>query len=128
MIDAMTDALTRRGFLQRSAAAGAGVVLLGAGEVLLTAPNAAAAPADPGYGPLVPDPAGRLALPEGFRYSVVTEAGVTRLDSGEPTPSTHDGAGAFKTRDGGTAIVYNHEIRAPFLTTPLPVPHVEGLT
>ncbi|GAA1290514.1 PhoX family protein [Pseudonocardia aurantiaca] len=125
----MTEGLSRRGFLQAGAAAGAGVVLLGAaGDLLLTAPNAAAAPAgSAGYGPLVPDPAGRLALPEGFRYAVVTEAGVTRLESGEPTPSNHDGAGAFKTKGGGTAIVYNHELSSPFATTPLPVPHLEGL-
>jgi secreted PhoX family phosphatase len=128
----MTEGLSRRGFLQVGAAAGAGVVLMGAaGEVLLTAPNAAAAPAPSGpagYGPLVADPANRLALPEGFRYTVVTEAGVTKLESGEPTPSNHDGAGAFTTDGGGTAIVYNHEIGSPFATSPLPVPHLEGLT
>jgi secreted PhoX family phosphatase len=124
----MTEGLSRREFLSRSAMAGAGVVLLGASDVLLTAPNAAAAPAGRGYGPLVPDPAGRLALPEGFSYSVVTEAGVTRLDSGEPTPSHHDGAGAFRGKAGGTTIVYNHEIRDAFLLSPLPVPHVEDLT
>src|SRR5918998_6803453 len=122
----MTEALPRRGFLSRGAASG--VVLLGASDVLLTAPNAAAAPGAPGYGPLVPDPAGRLALPQGFRYSVVTEAGVTKLDSGEPTPSHHDGAGAFRGKAGGTTIVYNHEIRDPFATTRFPVPHSEGLT
>jgi secreted PhoX family phosphatase len=124
----MTEALSRRGFISRSAAAGFGVVLLGASDVLLTAPNAAAAPGAPGYGPLVPDPAGRLALPQDFRYSIVTEAGVTKLDSGEPTPSHHDGAGAFRGKAGGTTIVYNHEIRDPFATTRFPVPHSEGLT
>ena len=124
----MSEALSRRGFISRGAAAGFGVVLLGASDVLLTAPNAAAAPAAPGYGPLVPDPAGRLALPQGFRYSIVTEAGVTKLDSGEPTPSHHDGAGAFRGRAGGTTIVYNHEIRDPFATTRFPVPHPDGLT
>ncbi len=123
----MTDGLSRRTFLQASAATGAGVALVGATDVLLTAPNAAAAPAAPGYGPLVADPAGRLALPAGFSYSIVTEAGSTRLESGEPTPSNHDGAGAFKTRAGGTVIVYNHEIGSSLATSPLPVPHVDGL-
>ncbi|WP_308215965.1 twin-arginine translocation signal domain-containing protein [Pseudonocardia humida] len=71
--------LSRRDFLQGTAV---GVVLLGASEVLLTAPNAAAAaPPAPGYGPLVADPAGRLALPEGFSYRIVTEAGKTVLES-----------------------------------------------
>ena len=55
--------------MQRTAA---GVVLIGATEVLLTAPNAGAAPGRTvglqtvGYGPLVADPAGRLALPDGY--------------------------------------------------------------
>lgn len=99
--------LSRRDFLQGTAA---GVVLLGASEVLLTAPNAAAAaPPAPGYGPLVPDPAGRLALPAGFSYKIVIEAGKTLLESGEPTPGTHDGTGAFRSRRG-TTLVNNHEI------------------
>ncbi|GAA3088119.1 PhoX family protein [Pseudonocardia yunnanensis] len=126
----MTNGMSRRGFLRGTAAAGAGVVLLGASEVLLTAPNAAAAPAPAGvgYGPLVADPAKRLALPEGFKYTVVTEAGVTKLESGEFTPSNHDGTGAFKAKGGGTVLVNNHELGDPFANTKLPVPHLEGLT
>jgi secreted PhoX family phosphatase len=124
----MTNGLSRRGFLRGTAAAGAGVVLLGASEVLLTAPNAAAAPAGTGYGPLVADPAKLLALPEGFSYTIVTEAGKTRLESGEFTPSNHDGAGAFTGKGGGTVLVYNHECGAPLAETPLPVPHLEGFT
>jgi hypothetical protein len=62
-------------FLQRAAATGAGVVLVGASGVLLTAPNGLAVVQALGYGPLVPDPAGRLALSAGFRYTIVTEAG-----------------------------------------------------
>lgn len=125
----MSSGLSRRDFLQQSALTGAGVALIGASEVLLTAPHAAAAPAPAGvgYGPLVPDPAGRLALPKGFRYTIVTEAGVSRLESGELTPSNHDGAGAFAGRGAGTAVVYNHEIRVPFAAAPLPVPHADGL-
>ena len=114
--------LSRRGFL-----AAAGVVLVGAGQVLLTAPNAAAAPVPLGYGPLRDDPAGKLALPEGFSYRVVTEAGRTTLESGEPTPGFHDGTGAFPTRGGGTVLVNNHEIREPAADVEHPVPHVDGL-
>ncbi len=62
---------------------------------------------------LVADPAGRLALPEGFSYRIVTEAGRTLLESGEPTPGNHDGTGAFRTRGGGTVLVNNHEIGTP---------------
>ncbi|MGH3787421.1 MAG: twin-arginine translocation signal domain-containing protein, partial [Pseudonocardiaceae bacterium] len=78
----MSSGLSRRHFLQRAAMTGAGVALVGATEVLLTAPNGLAAAQAVGYGPLVPDPAGRLALPEGFRYAIVTEAGETTLESG----------------------------------------------
>jgi secreted PhoX family phosphatase len=121
------DGLPRRSFLQSAAA---GVVLLGVPQVLLTAPNAAAAPLTPGYGPLVPDPAGRLALPRGFTYRIVTEAGKTTLESGEPTPGTHDGTGAFRS-GRGTVLVNNHEIGP--LTEALadgevPVPHSPRLT
>ncbi|MGH3929540.1 MAG: alkaline phosphatase PhoX [Pseudonocardiaceae bacterium] len=122
----MSSRLSRRGFLQRATATSAGVVLVGAGEILLTAPNGLAAPRAAGYGPLLPDPAGRLALPDGFRYTIVTEAGQTLLESGQPTPSSHDGTGAFRTRGGGTVLVNNHEIGAAFGTTPFPVPLIDG--
>ncbi len=120
-------ALSRRDFMNRSALAGAGVLLIGSTDMLLTAPGALGAPAEPGYGPLVPDPAGRLALPEGFRYSIVTQAGVTTLESGEPTPGAHDGTGAFRLRGGGTALVNNHEIGDPLASAEFPVPHLDGL-
>jgi secreted PhoX family phosphatase len=121
----MTSMLTRRGFLQRAAA---GVVLVGAGQVLLSAPNAAAAPAVPGYGPLVDGPAGLLALPAGFTCHVVTAAGRTRLESGQPTPGAHDGTGAFRAAAGGTLLVTNHEIGEPLADAEHPVPPLPGLT
>jgi hypothetical protein len=98
--------LTRREFTRQSALAGAGVALTGAVGSLATAPGALAAEdgADiagqghengehahgshgPGYGPLIPDPNGLLALPAGFSYRVITRAGVTKLESGEFTPT-----------------------------------------
>jgi uncharacterized protein len=109
--------LSRRRFLRRSAA---GILLVGGTDVLRTAAPSA------GYGPLVDDPEGRLALPEGFGYTVVTEAGVTELDSGEPTPRNHDGTGAFAAAGGGTVLVLNHEIREG-AGTELAVPHLDGL-
>ncbi|MGH3904973.1 MAG: alkaline phosphatase PhoX, partial [Pseudonocardiaceae bacterium] len=123
----MNSGLSRRNFIQRAAATGAGVVLVGASDVLLTAPNGFATPRSLGYGPLVPDPAGRLALPEGFRYTIVTEAGRTMLESGQPTPGSHDGTGAFRARGGGTVLVYNHELGGAFATTTNPVPLIPGL-
>jgi secreted PhoX family phosphatase len=77
-----------------------------------------------GYGPLVPDPAGLLSLPEGFSYTVVAEAGVTLLQSGEPTPSDADGTASFARHRGGTVLVNNHEIDG---SEPFKVPHLPGL-
>ncbi|HYH28868.1 MAG TPA: alkaline phosphatase PhoX [Pseudonocardia sp.] len=110
--------LSRRGFLRRSAA---GVLLVGAPEVLRLTGGGAL-----GYGDLVDDPEGRLALPQGFRYTVVTEAGETELETGEPTPRNHDGTGAFAAKGGGTVLVVNHEIRED-AGTDLQVPHLDGL-
>ncbi|MDN5859091.1 MAG: PhoX family protein [Pseudonocardia sp.] len=124
--------VSRRGLLR-----GAGVLLIGSTEMLTgcapapaTAPSTgvarAPAPGSAGYGELVADPEGMLALPADFRYTVVTHAGVTKLDSGEPTPRNHDGTGAFARPGGGVVLVNNHEIRDPF-GTELPVPHHDGL-
>ncbi|MHA6629614.1 alkaline phosphatase PhoX [Pseudonocardia sichuanensis] len=110
--------LSRRGFLRRSAA---GIVLVGAPEVLRVTSGPRV-----GYGDLVDDPEGRLSLPEGFGYTIVTEAGKTELETGELTPRNHDGTGAFAVRGGGTVLVVNHEIREE-AGTDLQVPHLDGL-
>ncbi|MGH3695739.1 MAG: alkaline phosphatase PhoX [Pseudonocardiaceae bacterium] len=115
---------TRRDFLNRSALAGAGVLLIGSTDMLVTAPAGWAAAGD-GYGPLLPDPQGRLALPEGFSYRIVTQAGVSTLESGQPTPGKHDGTGAFPAPRGGTILVNNHEIRDA--AGVVPVPQLDGL-
>ena len=52
--------------------AAAGVALVGSTEMLLTASASADSGAGVGYGPLIADPARRLALPRGFRYSIST--------------------------------------------------------
>ncbi|MEW9515548.1 hypothetical protein [Streptomyces tubercidicus] len=85
-------ALTRRDFAKRSAYTGAGVALAGSVGALGTAPGALAMGTaqgdadrfDPaaGYGPLLSDPAGILALPQGFSYRVITRSGVTKLVGG----------------------------------------------
>ncbi|WP_024759624.1 alkaline phosphatase PhoX, partial [Streptomyces exfoliatus] len=80
-----------------------------------------------GYGPLVADPEGILALPAGFSYRVVTHSGVTRLESGEFTPSNHDGTAAFAGPRGATYLVNNHELYGPRSNWPHPVPLTEGL-
>ncbi|MEV6107435.1 alkaline phosphatase PhoX [Streptomyces sp. NPDC051940] len=125
--------LTRRDFVQRSATAGAGLAIAGSAGVLATAPGALAvegghaAGAAFGYGPLLPDPDGIVALPAGFAYRVLTHAGVTRLESGEFTPADHDGTAAFEGPRGSVLLVNNHEIGDPVSDVEHPVPHAEGL-
>lgn len=99
--------ITRREFSRQSALTGAGIALTGAVGTLATAPGALAAEdarhghghghdddkghghgKELGYGPLLPDPKGILALPAGFSYRVLTHSGVTKLETGEPTPPT----------------------------------------
>ena len=107
--------VSRRSFLGRSAAAGLGVALAGSLDTIFGAGPASAgasgATAAGGYGPLVPDPKGILALPRGFSYTVVAESGVTRLVGGGLTPSDPDGTAAFVRPGGdGSILVNNHEI------------------
>jgi secreted PhoX family phosphatase len=133
--------LTRRDFTRHSALTGAGVALAGSVGVLATAPNALASTESEtaseesadgcgggvGYGPLVPDPDGILALPAGFRYRVITHSGRTKLESGEFTPSNHDGTAAFDGPRGTTLLVNNHELKGPRANWKHPVPLTEGL-
>ena len=62
-----------------------------------------------GYGDLVPDPKGRLALPAGFQYVELSPQG-GKLSNGELVPSWHDGMAAFAGPRGTTMLVRNHEI------------------
>ncbi|MEV6884707.1 PhoX family protein [Streptomyces sp. NPDC051135] len=141
--------LTRRDFASRSALTGAGVVLAGSVGALATAPNALASTdtdsvgeeqerghghghhhdehGGVGYGPLVPDPDGILALPAGFRYEIITYSGRTKLETGEYTPSNHDGTATFAGPRGTTLLVNNHELGGHRDDWPHPVPLTEGL-
>ncbi|WP_374983618.1 alkaline phosphatase PhoX [Streptomyces fradiae] len=120
--------LSRREF---TAATGAALALTGAVGALGTAPGAVAAPPERGggrgYGPLLDDPAGVLALPAGFSYRILTHSGVTRLESGEFTPERHDGTAAFPGPRGVTLLVNNHELKGPRAKWRHPVPLAEGL-
>lgn len=120
----MTSALTRRGFLGRSAATGLGIAFAGSIDAIAGTAAHAATRSATGYGPLVQDPAGILSLPRGFSYRIIAEAGVTTLEDGSLTPTDMDGMGAFATA-GGTTLVYNHEISGA--EQPL-VPRLPGLT
>ncbi|MFE0730495.1 alkaline phosphatase PhoX [Streptomyces antibioticus] len=142
--------LTRRDFATRTALTGAGVALTGSVEALASAPHAlastdtetgpdtgtgtgtdggtaAAGHGGVGYGPLLPDPRGILALPAGFSYRIITHSGKTRLESGEFTPSNHDGTATFEGPRGTTLLVNNHELKGPRANWAHPVPLTEGL-
>jgi secreted PhoX family phosphatase len=102
-------------------AAAAGLSLAGAGWA---GSPAAAAPASAARrarvpGPLVPDPAGLVALPPGFSYRLVSVAGQTSLVSGEKSPDRPDGTGAFRWQDR-VRLVQNHE-QGPGAALPVPL-------
>ena len=135
------DALSRRALLGRTAAAALGLALAGSLDTVFGASRASAAPrtaggvaAGAGYGPLIADPDGLLALPRGFSYTVVAYDGTdaqrpdvpaTLLESGEPTPGDPDGTASFVLGGGGCVLVNNHELS----TSDGPaVPHLPGLT
>jgi secreted PhoX family phosphatase len=128
--------LTRRSLLTRGAATGAGVALAGSFDMLFGGTPALADsgkgkpcsdPGEVGYGPLVSDPAGRLALPKGFTYSVIAQAGATRLDTGELTPGRPDGTASFVRRGGnGSVLVQNHEMSGSYDSAQPAVPQSHG--
>jgi hypothetical protein len=112
--------LSRRGLLGGAA----GVGLTAAGAALVPASSAAVASGRHGRpptvpGPLVDDPQGLVALPEGFSYRVVSVAGQTSLVSGEKSPDRPDGTGAFRWRNG-IRLVQNHE-QGPGAALPVPL-------
>jgi secreted PhoX family phosphatase len=127
------EELTRRTFLAGGATTGLGIALSGSvGSVFAASPargavQKAATGAEPGYGPLIPDPQGLLALPAGFSYKLIAQTGVTTLESGEVTPDRTDGTASFVRHGGnGSVLVVNHEIGAQ--ANPIIVPHLAGLT
>ena len=132
--DEAGSGLSRRSMLTRSAA-GAGIALSGSLAGLFGSGTSPAGAQDragrapkgaAGYGPLVDDPNGLLSLPAGFSYALVAQSGVTRLDSGEPTPSDPDGTASFVRHGGnGSVLVVNHEVSGG---EPYPVPRTSGFT
>jgi uncharacterized protein len=108
--------LTRRQLLHRGAA---GAAILAVGDLGSLAPRAAAAGrrartgATPGragrvYGQLVPDPAKLLDLPDGFSYTIVSEAGQPLTGVDGLIPDRFDGT-AFFHLDGRSFLVRNSE-------------------
>ena len=126
-------AVTRRQVLT-GGAAGAGLAIAGSLPALSPAeastrghdhgPGRGPATGRP-FPPLRDDPAGILALPEGFSYRVVTRTGETDLDGGlGKTPGDHDGTAVFAAGHGRLRLVQNHELEAN--ANEFGVPHVPG--
>jgi secreted PhoX family phosphatase len=102
----------RRRFLGATATAFAGLAASGcmndgAGS-LARAPVKAGGFA--GSGPLRPDPAGYLDLPEGFAYRVLSRLG-DRMGDGGTVPDRADGMGCFDLGNGEIALIRNHELQ-----------------
>src|SRR5262245_45852306 len=107
----MAMALTRRELIRNSAYAGVGVAVLGRlGSVFGGSPAyAATSELVAGYGPLLPDPAGRLDLPRGFSYQIVTQTGDRLKGAPGLVPGSHDGSATFAAARDQTFLVQNHE-------------------
>lgn len=98
---------SRREFLSRGAAAGAGVAFAGNLAGLFSGAPAVAASRVGRLGSLIADPAGLLDLLEGFSYSIISQAG-DQLPDGGVLPDAFDGTAAYF--DGRTTrLVRNHE-------------------
>lgn len=115
--------LSRRSFLQGSAAV-AGGVALGAGPFQNFVAHAARVEREGGrgrrrdYGPIAPVPDARdgvtrLALPEGFAYRSFHMAGVPLMEGGAATPARSDGMAAFSGGRDTYVLVRNHEVNGP---------------
>ena len=98
----MTSALSRRGFLGRTAATGLGIAFAGSTTAISGTAANAAVRSSAGYGPLVTDPKGILSLPQGFSYKIIATAGQTRMEDGNLTPTDMDGVGVFASATGST--------------------------
>jgi uncharacterized protein len=121
----MDPSLSRRAFVGGSAAAGLGFVFAGSGSLAAFArPQTAGTRTATGYGPLVADPLGILALPKGFSYTLLARSGMTPTLDGVH-PSDPDGMGVFRGKRGGSVLVTNHENSG---SEPYKVPPVPGLT
>lgn len=121
----MSSSLSRRSFLGGTAATGLGFVFAGSGSLDPFSRAAAATRPAVGYGALIPDPNGLLALPEGFSYRMIAQSGVTPTDDGGTHPSDPDGMGVFAGIAGASIIITNHENSG---AEPYPVPVTDGLT
>jgi uncharacterized protein len=108
--------LTRRRFVQGSAAVGGGIALGGPLSALAAQTAEGRVKRAVGYGPLRDTPeedSGEvyLQLPTGFRYRVISRD-YELMSDGKPTPGIFDGTGSFPGPRGTTILIRNHENRS----------------
>jgi uncharacterized protein len=124
----MSVQLTRRRFVEGSAALGAGLTLGGPISALAArSKNTKASRRTVGYGQLAPTPERDtgvewLELPPGFRYRIISRQGEP-MDDGNPTPGIFDGMGAFPGPGNSTVLIRNHENRSQDGELPVVVPN-----
>jgi uncharacterized protein len=112
----MTVDVTRRRFTQGSIAVGGGLALGGPLSALAARTAEGRQRRSDGYGPLQETPdedtgVVYLALPDGFRYRVISRQNEP-MDDGNPTPGIFDGMAAYPGRGGSTILIRNHENRS----------------
>jgi secreted PhoX family phosphatase len=109
--------MTRKRFVETSAAAGSALAIAGPLSALQTqTAHAHRRPHAPGYGELRPTKEldsgiEYLALPKGFSYRLISRAGDPMSD-GKPTPGIFDGMAAYRGRGGDVVLIRNHENRS----------------
>jgi secreted PhoX family phosphatase len=123
----MTTELTRKRFVQGSAAVGGGLLMAGPLSALATrTAQGRGRSCAVGYGELLDTPdedtgTVYLQLPAGFRYRVISRSGDLMSD-GNPTPGIFDGMAAYHGLHGATVLVRNHENRSRAGEIPVVVP------
>jgi secreted PhoX family phosphatase len=122
----MPAQLTRRRFVEGSAAIGAGLTLGGPINALAARTGSARAQRTLGYGQLAPTPEQDsgldwLELPPGFRYRIISRQGEP-MDDGNPTPGIFDGMAAYDGPGNSTVLIRNHENRSRAGEIPVVVP------
>ena len=120
--------LTRRRFVQRSVAAGAGLALAGPLSALAARQRNGRRATTSGYGQLRPireldSGIKYLELPPHFRYRLISRQAQPMSD-GNPTPGVFDGMAAYPglAGSGATILIRNHENRSRVREIPVVVP------
>jgi uncharacterized protein len=123
----MTVELTRRRFVESSAAIGAGLTLGGPISALAARTGRAHYRRTTGYGPIAPRPEldsglDWLELPPGFKYRIISRQGEL-MNDGNPTPGIFDGMAAYDGPGSTTVLIRNHENRSRAGEIPVVVPN-----